>query len=52
MTNDTAGRAVNKVTQYACGPDDGGQWGKIVMVASWNHNKMSGYTKEGMKNLI
>ena len=52
MTNDTAGRAVNKVTQYACAPDDGGQWGKIVMVASWNHNKMSGYTKEGMKNVI
>ena len=50
VTNDTAERAVNKVTEYANNANDRGQRGKIVTVAAWHHNKMSGYTKEELEN--
>ena len=52
VTNDTAERAVNKVTQYANAAEDGGQRGEIVLVAAWHQNRMSGYTKEDMENVL
>ena len=52
VTNDTAERAISKVTQYANAAEDGGQRGKIIMVAAWHNSKMSGYTKEEMENSI
>ena len=52
VVNDTAERAVKKVTDYANSANDGGQRGKIVEVAAWHHIKMSGYTKEDLENCI
>ena len=52
VTNDTAERAVNKVTQYANSANDGGQRGKIVEVVSWHHSKMKGYTKNDLENVL
>ena len=52
VTNDTAERAVKKVTEYANSADDAGQRGKIVEVAAWHHSKMSSYTKDEMENAI
>ena len=36
VVNDTAERAVKKVTDYAYSADGGGQHGKIVEVAAWH----------------
>ena len=53
VTNDdTAERAVKKVTDYANSAPDGGQRGKIIGVAARHHSKMSGYTKEDLENAI
>ena len=52
VTNDTAERAVKKVTDYANSVEDGGQRGKIIGVAAWHHTKMSGYTKNDLENAI
>ena len=52
VTNDTAERAVGKVTDYANSANDGGHRGKIIGVAAWHHTLMSGYTKEDMENVL
>ena len=52
VVNDTAERAVKKVTEYANSANDGGQRGKIVEVAAWHHSKMSAYTKEDLENAV
>ena len=52
VTNDTAERAVKKVTDYANSANDGGQRGKIVEVAAWHHSKMSAYTKDDLENAL
>lgn len=52
VTNDTAERAVKKVTEYANSAEDGGRRGKIVEVCAWHHSKMSGYTKDDLENVI
>ena len=52
VTNDTAERAVKKVTDYADSAEDGGKRGKIVSVAAWHHTKMSGYTKDDLENTV
>lgn len=52
VTNDTAERAVKKVTEYANAANDGGQRGKIIGVAAWHHSKMSGYSKEELENAV
>lgn len=52
VTNDTAERAVGKVTEYANSANDGGQRGKIVEVAAWHHSKMSAYNKDDLENAI
>ena len=52
VTNDTAERAVKKVTDYADSTEDGGKRGKIVSVAAWHHTKMSGYTKDDLENTV
>ena len=52
VTNDTAERAVKKVTDYANSANDGGQRGKIVEVVSWHHAKMKGYNKKDLENIL
>ena len=52
VTNDTAERAVKKVTDYANSANDGGQRGKIVEVVSWHHAKMKGYSKKDLENVL
>ena len=52
VTNDTAERAVKKVTDYANSAQDGGMRGKVVEVCAWHHTKMSGYTKDELENII
>ena len=52
VTNDTAERAVGKVTEYANSADNGGQMGRIVEVAAWHHSNMSSYNKDDLENAI
>ena len=52
VVNDTAERAVKKVTEYADSARDGWQRGLIIEVSAWHHANMSGYSKDEMEENI